>query len=176
MPALYFVFGQAGWFACVMSAARGADYLGIAFVMALIAAHLGLARRPMMEAKLLATVALIGGGWESVLVAFDLLAYPHTTLVLGIAPVWLIAMWGLFAAQLNTTYRWLKHLVLAAALLGAVAGPLSFRAGALLGAVRFDKQVPAFAALAVGWAVILPLVIVLSRRWDGVSCGTDRTR
>lgn len=167
-PVLYFLLGQAGWFACVLSAARGADYLGIVFVAALIALHIKSAKRSMAEAKLLVAVVFIGGAWESVLIALDFLAYPKSRWVLGLAPVWLIALWGLFAAQFNTTYRWLKHRVLAGALLGAIAGPLSFRAGALMGAVRFDRQVPAFVALAIGWSVILPVIIALSRRWDGV--------
>jgi len=52
--------------------------------------------------------------------------------------------------------------------LGAVAGPLSFRAGAALGALNFVKPLPAFVSLAIGWALLLPLIVLLSRRWDGV--------
>jgi hypothetical protein len=167
-PAIYFLVGQIGWFACVLGAARGASYWGIALVVILIVLHLWRVKRPRAELKLLATVTLIGGLWESALVDLGLLEYPHSTVVDGIAPFWLLALWCLFAAQFNTTYRWLKQRVLTGALLGAVAGPLSFRAGAALGALRFVKWVPATVSLVLGWALILPLVIVLSRRWDGV--------
>jgi hypothetical protein len=166
-PALYFVLGQAGWFACVLSAARGEAYLGIALVIVLIVLHLFRVERPLEEFKLLATVMLVGGVWDSALVRFGLLAYPHDAAT-GFAPVWLVALWGLFAAQFNTTYRWLKPRGMAGALLGAIAGPLSFHSGAALGALRFVKAVPATVSLAIGWAVILPLIILLSRRWDGV--------
>jgi hypothetical protein len=166
-PALYFVLGQAGWFACVMSAARGRGYLGIALVVVLIVLHLLRVERPLAEVKLLASVVVVGGVWDSALVRFGLLAYPHDP-VTGFAPLWLVALWGLFAAQFNTTYRWLKQRVMAGALLGAIAGPLSFHSGAALGALRFVKGVPATVALAIGWAVILPLIILLSRRWDGI--------
>ena len=168
MPSIYFVAGQAGWFACVMSAARGTAWMGVAVVIALIAVHLWRVERALPEAKLIVSVVIIGGLWESALVIFGLLAYPHGALVPGLAPVWILALWGLFAAQVNTTYQWLKKRLTLAALLGAIAGPLSFHAGAVLHAVQFVRPWPAAAALAAGWAIGLPLIIVLSGRLDGV--------
>jgi hypothetical protein len=64
--------------------------------------------------------------------------------------------------------EWLKPRLWLAALLGAVAGPLSFRAGAALGALRFSRPLPALLTLGAGWMVLLPLLIVLSRRFNGV--------
>lgn len=167
-PVIYFGLGQAGWFACVVGAARGQSWIGILVVAVLIALHLLRVARPFDEAKLLVSVMLIGGIWDSSLVSAGLLTYPHGTLVEGSAPGWIFAMWMLFAAQFNTTYQWLKTRIGAAAILGATAGPLSFRAGAALGALRFAKPWPAASALAIGWAVLLPLIVILSRRWDGV--------
>ena len=167
-PALYFVLGQAGWFACVIGAAHGNAYPGILLVVALIILHVLRAERAAPEVILITIVVVIGGAWESALIYFSVLAYPHSPVVLGIAPWWLLALWGLFAAQFNTTYRWLKPRLWAGALLGAVAGPLSFHAGATLGAVRFVKVLPATVSLVIGWAVLLPLIIVMSRRWDGM--------
>jgi len=151
-----------------MSAARGQSWIGIAVVAVLIALHLVRVPRPLEEVKLLASVMLIGGLWDSGLVSAGLLTYPHGTLLEGSAPGWIFALWMLFAAQFNTTYQWLKTRIVAAAILGAVAGPLSFRAGVALGALRFAKPWPAASALAIGWALLLPLVVILSRRWDGV--------
>ena len=56
---------------------------------------------------------------------------------------------------------------------GALAGPLSFRAGAALGAVRFSDPALSLFALSVGWAVLMPLMLALARRWDGVHVPTD---
>jgi len=168
MPSIYFLMGQAGWFACVISAARGAAWIGVAFAIALLAVHLWRATQPIEEAKLIAGVIVIGGIWDSGLVSFGLLAYPSSMVISGVAPVWIFLLWGMFAAQVNTTYRWLKRRIWLAPLLGAVAGPLSFRAGAALGAVQFVKPWPAALALAIGWSVLMPAIIVLSRRWNGV--------
>jgi hypothetical protein len=130
--AAYFVLGQLGWFACVLGAAKGFPWMGVLFVLALITVHITRASQPFPELKLIAAVALLGAVWESVLVAVRLLSYPSGILVHGLTPYWLVALWGLFAAQFNTTYTWLKSRLAVAALLGAIAGPVSFHAGAAL--------------------------------------------
>jgi hypothetical protein len=167
-PSLYFVIGQAVWFGCVISAARMAPWIGVVLVVALVALHVGCSARPREELKLVLCVIVLGGSWDSALVHFGLLAYPSGTVIAGMAPLWIVALWASFAAQFNTTYRWLKTRIALAAVLGAIAGPLSFRGGAALGALQFVKPWPAAAALAAGWAVLLPVITWLSRRWDGV--------
>ena len=167
-PSLYFVIGQAAWFVCVISAAKMAPWIGICLVLVLVAVHVALAARPVDELKFILIMVVIGGSWDSALVFLGLLTYPSGTVISGMAPLWIVAVWALFAAQFNTTYRWLKPRIKLAALLGAIAGPLSFRGGAALHALEFAKPWPAALALAAGWAVLLPLMIVLSRRLDGV--------
>jgi len=166
-PSVYFVFGQVGWFACVLGAAHGAAWIGILVAALLIVLHLLRVSDPLPELKLIASVTVIGGLWENMLVGLGLLAYPDMP-VHGWAPLWLPALWGMFAAQANTTYQWLKRRLIIAALLGAIAGPVSFHAGAALGAVYFLKLWPAAIVLTVGWAILLPLLMVLAGRWDGV--------
>lgn len=165
---IYFVLGQLGWFACVLGAAAGRSWIGIGVCALLVTLHLLRVARPLEELKLLGAVMLIGGTWESVIVRFGFLTYPNSTLPEGLAPAWLFTLWVFFAAQFNTTYTWLKTRLVAAAVLGVTAGPLSFRAGAALGALHFAKPLPAAVTLGLGWAVLLPVITVLSRRWDGV--------
>lgn len=167
-PVIYFVLGQAGWFVCVISAARDSAWIGVALAAVLMTLHVVRVVRPREEIKLLAVVMLIGGVWESVVVRAGLLAYPHGTLAAGFAPLWIVALWGLFTAQFNTTYEWLQTRIKTAALLGAAAGPLSFHAGAHLGALTFVRPWAATAVLGVGWGCLLPLLVLLARRWNGV--------
>jgi hypothetical protein len=167
-PTVYFVVGQLGWFVCVLSAAHDVPWMGVAVTLVLVTVHLARVSRPMLEFKLLASVIVIGALWESVPVAAGLLVYPNGTVLPGAAPYWILALWALFAAQFNTTFGWLKPRMLLASVLGAVAGPLSFRGGAALGAVRFAQPLAATVTLAIGWAVLLPVLILLSRHWDGV--------
>jgi len=167
-PTIYFIFGQLGWFACVLSAAHDVPWIGVAVTLVMVAVHLARVIQPMQEIKLLASVVVIGAVWESVPVAAGLLVYPNGTVIPGAAPYWILALWALFAAQFNTTFGWLKSRMLLASVLGAIAGPLSFRGGVALGAVRFAQPFAATVTLAIGWAVLLPVLILLSRRWDGV--------
>lgn len=164
----YLLIGQIGWFACVLSAARGFSGVGIAVVALFLIWHISRAHRPGEELKLIVVVALIGASWESALLSAGLISYPHDSWFVHLAPYWIIALWALFAAQLNVTYGWLKKRLKLAVLFGAVAGPLSFRAGASLHAVRFDDGWLTVAALATGWACLLPIVVMLARRWDGI--------
>ena len=85
-----------------------------------------------------------------------------------IAPPWILALWALFASTLNVSLRWLRGRIVVAVVLGAVAGPLSYWAGVRMGAVEFTQPVVALVALAVGWAVFTPLLMVLSARYDGM--------
>jgi len=167
-PCVYFVIGQLGWFACVLSAAHDVPWIGVATAIVLAAVHLAWVDRPLQEFKLLVSVVVMGAIWESMPVATGLLEYPNGTVLSGAAPYWILALWALFAAQFNTAFGWLKQRMLLASMLGAIVGPMSFRAGAALGAVRFVEPLPATVALAIGWAILMPALILFSRRWDGV--------
>ena len=63
--------------------------------------------------------------------------------------------------------NWLKARMVWAAVLGAVSGPLSYWAAVRMGAATFDKPLAAVAALALGWAAIMPLLLMLAKRNDG---------
>jgi hypothetical protein len=165
---LYLVLCQAGWFICVISAARGAGWVGVLFAAGVVGYHLLKAVRPMREARLVAVVTLVGWTWDSVVAHSGLLAYPNGILIVGTAPYWMAGLWALFAVQFNVLFVWLRRRWLLAGIVGAVAGPLSFRAGAALGAVRFVNDDEAFLVLALGWSILLPVILWLARRWDGM--------
>ena len=51
---------QTGWFACVVGAARGHPWLGMAVALTLLAVHLGLVRDRRSELLLILTAGAIG--------------------------------------------------------------------------------------------------------------------
>jgi hypothetical protein len=164
-----FVLFQAGWFACVLGAAYNRAWVGTAVVAVIVAYHLANAPQPAQESKLVATAVLIGGLWDSALVTLGWVSYPTGTLIAGTAPHWILALWALFATALNVTMRWLKQRMLLAVLLGAVCGPLSYWAAVRFGAVQFVDPPRILTALAVGWALIMPALMRLSLRYDGMA-------
>lgn len=163
------VLFQLGWFACVLGAAQGYPWVGTAAALAIVAWHIRSAARPMVEFNLLLQVVLIGAVWDSLLVVLGWIAYPSGTLLAGTAPHWILALWALFATSLNVSMRWLKGRLLLAALMGAVCGPLSYWAAVRLGAVQFVHPAQVIIALAVGWSLIMPALMLLSQRNDGFS-------
>lgn len=171
--ALNVVLFQAGWFACVLSAAQGQPWIGAAAAAVIVAWHTLRAPRPAPEFTLVALVVLLGALWDSVLVMLGWIAYPSGTLIQGAAPHWILALWALFATSLNVSMRWLKQRLLLAALLGAISGPLSYWAASRLGAAVLVEPLPIVIALAAGWALIMPALMWLSMRYDGMAASPE---
>ena len=64
----------------------------------------------------------------------------------------MVSLWIAFATTLNHSLRWLVNRPVAAALCGAIGGPLAYLAGAKLGALTIGAPLPAIALIAVLWA------------------------
>lgn len=163
------VLFQCAWFAIVLGAARGYALWGTLCAVAVIGWHLAISARPDMEAALLACLLAIGFVFETLMVGLGLVRYSGGQPVAWLAPYWMVALWGLFAVTLNVTFRWLRGRPRLAALLGALAGPLSFASGVRLGAAAFVDAAAALALLAVAWGVLMPLLMKLAERLDGVT-------
>ena len=160
---------QIGWFSSVLGAAREMPWLGpLAFVLVL-AIHLRRAPRPQFEIGLVIACGFIGLIFDSVLVAAGWVTYPSGLFSDLLAPYWIVTMWMLFGTTLNLSMGWLKGRPLLAALLGAIGGPSSYFAGQKLGGIVFLEFVPAMIALAVGWAIFMPILMALAERFDGMS-------
>jgi hypothetical protein len=159
---------QVGWFACVLGAAHGWPWGGTAAALVITAWHVARVARPAQEAKLILATVLLGALWDSTLAALGWLTFLSGVLVQGTAPHWILGMYALFATTLNVSLDWLKNRWLVAAILGGAAGPASYWAGARLGAVEMADPLTALIALGVGWAVMMPLLMALAQRFDGV--------
>lgn len=163
-----FVLFQAAWFACVLGAAKGMPLAGTLAVAIAVVVHLMLSRRVAAELSLLAVVALIGATWDSIIVSTGLMSYPSGNFAPGVAPHWIIAMWVNFAATLNVSMHWLKGRPVIAALFGGIGGPLAYLTGYKLGGVAIPDLWLALAIQGLGWAALMPLLLILARRFDGV--------
>jgi hypothetical protein len=158
---------QLCWFACILGGANGMPLLGVAIVMLAVAYHLFNAPAPRSEFILMAIAAVIGGTWDSLLVAMGWLVYPSGTLVAGTAPYWIVALWVAFATTFNVSLSWFKKHLALAALCGAVGGPLAFLAGERLGGVVFTSYPAGLGMLALGWTLLMPLMLLIARHFDG---------
>lgn len=164
-----FIAFQVGWFACVLGAANGMPWIGLAVCLPIFVLHLSIAERPGAEINLIAIAVAIGLLLDSFLVLTGWLGYQNGILLAGMAPYWILLMWALFASTLNVSMRWLRGKYAMAAIFGAVGGPLSYLAGARLGAVEFIQAQPALITLALGWAITMPVLMRLAQHFDGIS-------
>jgi hypothetical protein len=169
-----FIAFQIGWFACVLGAAHGHAFEGALVALAIVATHIALAARPGRELALVAAAAATGAVADSLLAASGWLRYDAGVLVEGTAPYWIVAMWALFAITLNVSMRALRSRLRLGALLGLVGGPAAYYAGSKLGALTFVAIQPAVAALALGWALAIPLLSALALRLEA-SPETERS-
>jgi len=165
---------QIGWFACVLGAAHGMPLLGTGAAIAIVSWHLTLARHSRAELNLIVTAACTGALWDSALVMLGWIHYPEGTLIAGTAPHWIIALWMLFATTLNVSLGWLKRSVPMAAIFGLIGGPLAYFGGAKLGALVLVEPIFALVALALGWAVLTPILLRVAQRFNGFGPVVDR--
>ena len=167
MVASNVVLFQIGWFSCVLSAGAHQPWIGLFVTMGVVLTHVLRAPVPTMELKLVFVALAIGLVFDSILVWQGWLTYSSGILLPNIAPYWIVAMWGLFATLLNVSLRWMRGHWLTAVLLGALGGPAAYYGGLRLGALEFGNMPAGLTALAIGWAVLTPLLLALSIRFDG---------
>ena len=91
-----------------------------------------------------------------------LIRYPESSQFGAWAPHWIVAMWVLFATTINYGLSWVKRNWMVSLSAGLIGGPVAFYAGAGLGAVTFTNQALALAVIGAGWAVLLPLVVLIA--------------
>ena len=159
---LNFAMFYLGWFACVMGAGHGQLWLGPSVVAALVLLHLYMAPRPAQEARLILLTGIFGFAVDTLQASAGLYAFTGTSPAPWLCPLWMMALWMLFATTINASMAWLAGRYRLAAALGALCGPVSYVAGARLGAI----ELPAHAGLslvgiAVVWACVMPSLLWL---------------
>jgi hypothetical protein len=156
---------QAGWFACVLGAARGHAWLGPAAVAVLVAIHLWIARERRGEWLLLATSLPIG------LVVNALLQTSGAVVAPGPAtgPAWLLVLWPLFATVFNESMSWMRGRYLVGIAFGAIGSPLSYWAGERTGALALHERAIVWLPWVVAtWSIAMLLLLWAQSRFTPV--------
>ena len=163
-----FLLFQLGWFACVLGGANQLGWLGSLLAISVITWHLLRAQQPTAEIRLLLIAFAIGLLFESLLSLTGISQYSSGLVVEGFPPHWMVLMWPLFATTLNVSMRWMKMLALPwVALLAGLLAPASYVAGQRLGAISFNDTLLALSVIALGWAILFPLLITSAKRYNG---------
>ena len=167
-----FVGFQIGWFGAILGAARGWTWLGPSIVSMLLVLHLAGERRRGPALAVLLLVGVLGYLVDSALVLGGVFTFPEAARLGGPSTLWMVSMWVNLAIAVRGCMAWMRGRWLLAAVLGAISGPLSYWAGARLGAIELTVPVArAIAVIGVEWVIAFPLLIWLllspQLRWRG---------
>src|SRR4029079_1492598 len=100
-----FILYQVGWFACVMGAARGLPWVGVAVAAVVVAWHLARAPRARPEVLLVALTMLAGAVFDTLLARSGWLHFETGMIVDRTAPYWMLALWAGFRTNLTVSPR-----------------------------------------------------------------------
>ncbi|MCF7827157.1 MAG: DUF2878 domain-containing protein [Candidatus Marinimicrobia bacterium] len=155
---------QSAWWLSVLGIVAGYPWLGpLVMTLYLVADHYSFTKgKP--ETLLILSAMLAGTMADSIFSASGLLSYGGGySLAPALAPLWITAMWGGFAATLNHSLGWLKNKPLLAFALGAIFGPLSYMAGAKFDAIVFNQSFGlTVIILGLFWGLAIPGLIQLN--------------
>ncbi len=158
-----FCLFQGAWFACILGAAHGQVAWGVLAVLVWVAISWALSPQRWVDVALAGQAVLMGLVWDTWMLRAGWVDYASPGPVAMWAPVWILALWALFATLVRGPLSWLHGRPLLAAVMGAVGGPLSYLAAVRLGAGRFPDTTQSMIVLAVGWAVMTPMLTEMAR-------------
>lgn len=165
------MFFQAGWFACVIGAANQQVFWPVVATLLYIAIHIWHAPRPISELKLLAKAGLFGAAVDTLIANLGFLSFENSWPSAYLSPVWMWTLWALVASTINSSLAWLRDRPILGAVLGAIAGPMSYEAGVRMGAGAWgaNGQIGGLILLGLAWGIAIPLFFY----WDRPAVGSD---
>jgi hypothetical protein len=143
---------QLTWFACVIGGAVGEPLWGFAGVLALFAFswYVGLIKQDL---RVLLALGLTGFAVDTAWITLGILDFGGDAL----APSWIVALWLGFGLTVNHSMGWLRQKPVLAAALAALFAPVTYLAGARLGAVEVTNTL-GLGLISGTWAIMFLLL------------------
>jgi hypothetical protein len=155
---------QTAWWACIAGIGLGLEIPALVYCVVLAGLHLAFAAQPLAEAKLAAIALVTGVLADTLLQMLNVISFYGWALG-PVSPFWLWMLWVLFAMTLNASLSFLQKLPLwLSAVAGLAFGPLTYYAGAQLGAASFDGSLVHLTALALTWMIALPFLVYIAKQ------------
>jgi hypothetical protein len=164
-----FVLFQIGWFACIIGAANQQVFWPVAGTLLYIAIHIYYSPRPILELKLILKAAMFGVAVDTLAANLGFLSFADAWPSAYLSPVWMWTLWALVASTINGSLSWLRGRPVLGAVLGAIAGPLSYEAGIRMGAGSWGAhgQLGGLILLGIVWGAAIPIFFYWHRRHVG---------
>ncbi len=167
------VLFQLGWWVAILSAGWGEAWLAPPVLAGLITVNIWYGSQPRVMTLVVLAIGSAGLLVDSGLTASGLLRFGAHPFAPWLCPPWLCALWYLFATTLHQSLRWLEGRIWLAAMIGGIAGPISYGAGEALGALTLGpSRSSALLLLALVWAGLLPLFVRMAEQLYGAAAGS----
>lgn len=155
---------QTAWWFCIAGVGRALEIPALIYGLTLAGLHLAFAPKASQEFKMAAIALAMGIGVDSMLQVSSVIQFYGWSLAF-LSPFWLWLLWVLFGMTLNSSLSFLQSLPLwVSGLTGLVFGPLTYYAGAQLGAASFDGSRIHIMALAIAWMMALPALVYMAKQ------------
>jgi hypothetical protein len=160
-----FVLFQLGWFACVIGAANQQVFWPVVITLLYLAIHIWRSDQAALEMNLLLKAAIYGVCADSLISLSGFLVFEDAWPSQYLSPIWMWTLWALVASTINGSLTWLRGRPILGAVLGAIAGPMSYEAGIRMGAGGWgpNGQVGGLILLAIVWGAAIPLFFYWNR-------------
>ncbi|MHC4448782.1 MAG: DUF2878 domain-containing protein [Planctomycetota bacterium] len=155
--AINFASFYVGWYACAASV----SWIGPAAVAGLVSAQLPFARDVRKDLRVVAVALLLGTVIDTLFERMGLVAYAGGPRLGPLCPLWISALWVIFASTLTSSLAWLQTRTLYAVLLGAACGPITYAVAARLDAVELGTA--GYVAVGIEFAALTPLLAKVAR-------------
>lgn len=152
---LNFILFQIGWFACVAYP----DLLGPALVLAFLLIHfVCVSQNRVAELQFVGLGTVVGSLLDGLWFRLGILDDGSGAML--IAPLWLVAIWALFMTTLSHSLNWISRKLWLAFLFAPFAGSFAYWSASKIGVVELPALLPSLIALALGWLVVFPLLLL----------------
>ena len=157
---------QLAWWASALGAGSGRWEPGLAVGLLVVIVQLFVSKTRAATFATVLVAVLAGLVFETAMISLGLISYAAQWPSSLLPPVWLLALWMVFATCIDATARMLgDNGLIKGALLGAVLAPVTYWAGAGFGALAFPEPLwMPLAATALAWAITTPLLMIVFAR------------
>jgi len=165
MRVLNFLLFYVGWGFCLTGAVTGNPFLGPIIVAFFLLYHLIQERFRLAEIVMIIAVSLYGTLSDTLFLNLGLIEYKGGYESLPwLAPLWVTAIWALFAMSVNHSMVWLRVNRLLAAVFGMGGGMVSYFAAVRVGAaVFYPSTIAVLAIVGVVWFFLMPITILFGQ-------------
>lgn len=153
---LNFLLFQTGWLVCVLyPGLLSAGVVG----MFLIAHFVLVSQYRWVEAQFVGLGTVVGAVLDGIWFRTGVL--DDGTAQVMLTPVWLVMIWAIFMTTLCHSLQWVSRKPWLPWVLAPIAGPFAYWSASQLGAVELPMMNLSLVALALGWMVVFPLLLLV---------------